>query len=468
MKLKNRLSLAVTVVSAATLLTSFLTVYVLVRRDETRDLDLALAAQAHALAQMADAKNPGRPAVLDGVAEVPENLRPTQRYIAVYDESGVLLSATKNFGSAAPSFESLGASTPVPTEGVPVDLGVAGVALRGVTVPVGNEGAALVYATSRRTVDEDASFLHRTLGVLFLSATLATALFSRWLGGRLAIDVHAIARVAREVERGNLEARVGGGAHGSAETRALAADLDHMIEHLGALVAAQRLFVSHAAHELRSPLSTLRGELQLALRRPRDAAGYQRTIEEALVDVEALSRLSEDLLTLARVQAPRSLGSDVMAVGDIVADALRLARGPAEARRVSLEQAPENTSAAPLLIRGDRGEIIRALRNLVDNAVAHGPAESPVLTTITRRDAFVEIAVIDRGPGVAKEDEPHIFEPFYRGTRDRGDDRPGAGLGLAIARGISRSLGGDVWLDVAHPAGARFVLSLPAITDADA
>ncbi|MDI3285453.1 HAMP domain-containing sensor histidine kinase [Polyangium sp. 15x6] len=467
MKLKNRLSLAVTVVSAATLLTSFLTVYVLVRRDETRDLDLALVAQAQALAQIADAKNPGRPTVLDGVAEVPESLRPTQRYIAVYDERGALLSATKNFGSEVPSFESLGASTALPTEGVPVDLGVNGKALRGVTVPVGNGGAALLYAASRRTVDEDASFLHRTLGVLFLSATVATALFSRWLGGRLAGDVHAIARVAREVERGNLEARVGDGARGSIETRALAADLDHMIEHLGALVAAQRLFVSHAAHELRSPLSTLRGELQLALRRPRDAAGYQRTIEEALVDVEALSRLSEDLLTLARVQAPRSLGAEVVNVGEIVADALRLARGPAEARRVSLEQAQENTAAAPLFVRGDRSEIIRALRNLVDNAVAHGPAEAPVLTTIMRCDASVEIAVIDRGPGVAKEDEPHIFEPFYRGTRDRGDDRPGAGLGLAIARGIARNLGGDVWLDRSHQGGARFVLSLPAHADAD-
>ncbi|MDI1447103.1 HAMP domain-containing sensor histidine kinase [Polyangium sp. 6x1] len=468
MKLKNRLSLAVTVVSAATLLTSFLTVYVLVRRDETRDLDLALVAQAHALAQIADAKNPGRPVVLDGVAEVPESLRPTQRYIAVYDERGALLSATTNFGSEVPTFETLEASTGLPTDGVPVDLDVSGKALRGVTVPVGDGGAALLYAASRRTVDEDASFLHRTLGVLFLSATIATALFSRWLGGRLAVDVHAIARVAREVERGNLEARVGESARGSTETRALAADLDHMIEHLGALVAAQRLFVSHAAHELRSPLSTLRGELQLALRRPRDAAGYQRTIEEALVDVEALSRLSEDLLTLARVQAPRSQGAEVVAIGDIVAEALRLARGPAEARRVSLEQASGNTSATPLLVRGDRSEIVRALRNLVDNAVAHGPAEAPVLTTTTRRDASVEIAVIDRGPGVAKEDEPHIFEPFYRGTRDRGDDRPGAGLGLAIARGIARNLGGDVWLDRSHEGGARFVLSLPALSDAEA
>lgn len=459
MKLANRLSLAVSLVSASALLSSFLTVYLLVRRDETRDLDLALAGQAHALAQMPAAKNPDRPTVLDGVAEVPENLRPIQRYIAIYDEQGKLLSATQNFGRETPAFGDLGASIPVPFDGVPLDLGADGVALRGVVVPVGSKGHSLLYATSRRTVDEDARFLLRTLLGLFLAAMLAATVLSRLLGQRLARDVHAIAGVARAVSKGDLQARVGERAQGSAETRELAADLDHMIAHLAALVDAQRTFVSHAAHELRSPLSTLRGELQLALRRPRDAAGYQRTIEEALVDVEALARLSEDLLVLARVQA-RGLDAEQAVVGEVVAEALRLSRGPAEARRVSLEEAPENAASAGLVVRGDRGELTRALRNLVENAVAHGPADAPVTVTVTPGDGAVEIAVTDRGPGVSPEDEPHIFEPFYRGSKDRGDDRPGAGLGLAIARGITRNVGGDIVFDRAHQGGARFVLTL--------
>jgi two-component system heavy metal sensor histidine kinase CusS len=272
--------------------------------------------------------------------------------------------------------------------------------------------------------------------------------------------VHAIAGVARSVSKGELRARVGDRARGSTETRELAADLDHMIAHLAALVDAQRTFVSHAAHELRSPLSTLRGELQLALRRPRDAAGYQRTIEEALVDVESLARLSEDLLVLARVQA-RGLDAEQAVVGEVVAEAMRLSRGPAEARRVSLEEAPDNAASAGLVVRGERGELMRALRNLVENAVAHGPADAPVTVTLVQKGDLVEIAVTDRGPGVLAEDEPHIFEPFYRGSKDRGDDRPGAGLGLAIARGIARNVGGDIVLDRTHEGGARFVLTLP-------
>lgn len=117
MNLRNRLSLTVTTVTAAALLSSFLTVYVLVRRDETHDLDRALTGQAHALAQIAAVKSPDRPAVLDGVAEVPENLHPIQRYIAVYDEQGKLLSATQNFGGEVPSFHNLGATSPVPWDG---------------------------------------------------------------------------------------------------------------------------------------------------------------------------------------------------------------------------------------------------------------------------------------------------------------------------------------------------------------
>jgi two-component system heavy metal sensor histidine kinase CusS len=459
MKLTDRLSFAVTTVSAATLLCSFLTVYVLVRRDETRDLDLALVGQAHALAQIAGAKGPERPAVLDGVAEVPESLRPIQRYIAVYDEQGALLSATQNFAGEAPPFHELETAAQVPWEGVPIDLTVHGQNLRGVTVPVGSRGHALLYAASRRTVDDDTRFLLRTLAGLFFVATTATALVARWLGGRLARDVEAIAGVARAVSKGDLRARVGAGVRGSAETRALAADLDHMIEHLGALVASQRTFISHAAHELRSPLSTLRGELQLALRRPREAAEYQRTIEEVLDDVEQLARLTEDLLTLARVQA-RTAEAATALVGEAVAEAMRMARGPAEARGVTFEVAADSAASASLRVEGERGDIARALRNLLDNAVTHSPEGAPVTVAIARAGERVEIAVTDRGPGVSPADEPHLFEAFYRGSKDQGGDRLGAGLGLAIARGIAQNAGGELFLDRARVGGARFVLAL--------
>jgi hypothetical protein len=164
-------------------------------------------------------------------------------------------------------------------------------------------------------------------------------------------------------------------AAGSDETRALAADLDNMISQLSALVESQRTFISHAAHELRSPLATLLGELQLALRRPRSADEYRRSLDAMHADVEALVRLAEDLLLLARVQAGAARPQELETVDTIVAEGLRMARGRGEERRVGIEVTGLEV-AAGTQVQAVRGELARVLRNLVDNAIAHSAVDS--------------------------------------------------------------------------------------------
>jgi len=283
---------------------------------------------------------------------------------------------------------------------------------------------------------------------------------ARWLGRRLAGDVRAIAVVARCVAQGDLAARVGGTVRGSEETSALALDLDHMIAQLSALFSSQRTFISHAAHELRSPLTAMRGEIQLALRRPRENEDYQRTLVEVLADVEALVQLAEDLLTLARIQAGVAPATGVAAV-DVVTDAVRMARGLADARSVEVRTWTGDAKEASVVVAGARGDVARALRNLVENAIAHSPEGGSVdvaLEAQTDRMAFV---VTDRGSGVDAEDAPNLFEPFFRGGKTVGGEPRGAGLGLAIAREIARAWGGDVLHDPRHTLGARFDLVLP-------
>lgn len=458
MKLRLRLSLVVTAVTASALLASFASVAFMVRRDELRDLDHALLILAHRSARITRGDDPALP---DGATEVPEDMAPTTRYVAVYDHAGTPVAATRSFVGEAPSLAALGAAWPVPAEGTAVNLSVAGVALRGVLVPTADKKHALLYAASRRTVDDDTRFIGRLLTGIFLAATGLTSLVALWLGGRLAGDVDAIARVARAVAEGRLDARVGGGGWQSTETRTLASDLDHMIDRLGELVAAQRRFVSHAAHELRSPLTTLRGELQLALRRPREAAEYRQTIEDALREVEALTLLAQDLLTLARVEAEGAARQSTP-IEEAVQDALRMARGLAAARGVVLR--PELADASPLpRVMGSRSEIARALRNLVDNAVTHSPEGGTVTITLGRDGDHVRIAVTDEGAGISPADAPHVFAPFYRGSKDQSGDDAGAGLGLSIARGIARRCGGDVTLDDGHVDGARLVLVLVTV-----
>lgn len=459
MKFGDRVTLAVATVTVVTLALASATALVLVRRDELADLDRALSTQARLTARLAAMSDGERPVLGQGFAEVPEHYEPATQYVALYDRTGRVIAATSTFRGAPPSLASLGVTAV--RKNVAVDLEVTGEPLRGVVVSTKVDGKLLLYAASRSEVDADVAFLARVLAILLGTATFVTVLVARWLGRRLSRDVLDIARVARDVASGNLEARTGGTVRGSHETQALAEDLDHMVQKLSDLVTAQRTFISHAAHELMSPLSTLRGELQLALRRPRSAEQHHDSILQGLLDVEALVTLAEDLLVLARVEPPVM---QEVEVDDLVQDALRAAKGVAEAHGVHVvrrEWGNGSDDAVKLRVRGARRELSRALRNLIDNAVLHSAPGGEVAVVVVLTQSEVSLQVEDSGPGVAEVDRPHVFEPFFRAARERGGTHTGAGLGLSIARQIARRFNGDVALDDAFGPGARFMLRLP-------
>jgi two-component system heavy metal sensor histidine kinase CusS len=459
MKLRNRLTLTFTVVTAVALLASFVVTYFLVERDELREIDRALLVQAEhaaAIVSLGDVDDASR---LEGPAEAVEPPSLIVRYAAVYDRSGALRATTRSFTRAPRSLSEVGLSAES-RAATPFDF--AGRDLRAVMLPVGNR-RLLLYAISRAGVDADLRYLVRVFSGLLVLGTFMTWLVARWLGRELSRDVDAIGQVTEDVAGGNLSARVRDRASTTVETRSLSRRLDEMISRLSELVAAQRVFVSSAAHELRSPLTSLRGELELALRRERTAPEYRETIERALADAVALVVLADDLLALARIDDKRGpdVGlpkRDAALVKDVLDDARRMARGNAEARnvRVLVEARCEGD-----LVGVPRQDGARALRNLLDNAIAHSPDGGEVALVAEKTDGSVRIAVEDHGPGVGGEDEPLIFSPFYRGPTERAAEGAGAGLGLSLAREIARTYGGDVALDKAYTQGARFVLSLP-------
>ncbi len=457
MRLRTRLTLAFTFATSLALVASFVIAYVFVARDELRELDHALLVQAERAAADAAEKNADDPRVGDGPAEIVEPPSLTVRYAAVYERDGRLVAATRSFGPQPPRLDELGASLDSP-EGTAIDLVHGGIPLRGVLVPLGSR-RILLYALSSKGVDNDLTFLVRIFALLFAAATTLTWFVARWLARSLVRDVDAICEVAEEVAAGKFDARVGDRARGSVETRQLAVRLDQMVERLGELVTAQRHFISSAAHELRSPLTSLRGELELALRRERSAHEYRETIERARADTVNLVNLADDLLALARAEGRARVPSDERAtVEEIVDDAVQMARGNAEARRVEIRVSGDGR---PIVVRSRRKEVARALRNLLDNAIAHSSDGGVVHLRVAYRDDVVEIAVEDAGPGVAPADVPFVFTPFWRGEGERATES-GAGLGLSLAREIARAERGDVVLDETFSPGARFVLKLPA------
>jgi signal transduction histidine kinase len=273
--------------------------------------------------------------------------------------------------------------------------------------------------------------------------------------------VQRIAGVARLVAEGELDARVGEGRFGSSELQSLASDLDHMVAKLGDLVSAHKVFASYAAHELRSPLAALRGELQLALRRHRTVDDYEQVLASLLEDVEGLIGLAEDLLTLARVQGTAGPTAKSQ-VADLVQDSVRVVSGIAQMRDIEIAVTNSNDN---LMVPGRRPDLTRALRNLLENAVAHSPDGETVTLDITANLQSVTLSMSDHGPGIPSEEQPHVFQPFFRGMATQSHNRSGAGLGLAIAQGIIEAHGGTIHLDVGYTKGARFVIELPRVPD---
>jgi signal transduction histidine kinase len=232
------------------------------------------------------------------------------------------------------------------------------------------------------------------------------------------------------------------------EVRLLAVTLNDMLARLAEAQQRQRDLVSDTAHELRSPIASIRAQLEVALDHP-DGLDWTETARDVHADTLRLARLTEDLLLLARLdgQPPRRGPTDLAAVCQSVAARYATARVPVRAE------------AAPCVVSGDPDALARLLVNLLDNAVRH--AASRVCVSVLPDGGWAVLTVTDDGPGIPSEDAERVFGRFARldDARARtGED--GAGLGLAIVRFTAEAHGGTVSLGDARP-GLRAVVRLP-------
>jgi len=229
--------------------------------------------------------------------------------------------------------------------------------------------------------------------------------------------------------------------------------LNDMLGRLAHSMEAQRRFTADASHELRSPLSRLRTELELALRRPRDAAAYVDTLHSALEEVEHLTLLVEELLVLARIDAGQERGAiEPVQLNAVVDEAMRRLEPIARDRQVRLvfEAAP------PVTARVARGAASLVLANLLDNALKFSPPGGVVQVRLEGQGAEAVLTVEDQGPGIRVDELPHIFERFYRGSAARVEAKPGVGLGLALSQAIVQAHGGRLEAANGPGGGARF------------
>lgn len=232
----------------------------------------------------------------------------------------------------------------------------------------------------------------------------------------------------------------------------LASTMNTMLDRLEDAAARKRRFLADASHELRSPLTGIRSQLEVDLAHP-DRADWQATERDLLEETLHMQRLVDDLLDLATLdETPVSAEHDLVDVDEIVLAEVRriTTRGRVivDARKVTAAQ-----------VTGDTDALGRAIRNLLDNAERH--ATRTVKIAVRQHGPNVQISVSDDGPGVAEQDRSRIFERFARADAARSRSHGGSGLGLSIARDIVEAHNGTLTLAEAER-GASFVIDLPA------
>jgi signal transduction histidine kinase len=294
--------------------------------------------------------------------------------------------------------------------------------------------------------------------VVALAGALAAVLFllRRWvlrpLAG-LAADADRIA--GGELDVDPLPTRAREVAQVGDALRGMAGGLSEALATSAAAERERRFMVTAIAHDLRTPLFTLRGSLEAIERGVGDGNYLDRAQDKAA----HLDRLVSDLFTFSRLEyAGEAMADGEVDVADVVRRAAETVEPLAAARGCALQV---DDPRAGLVVRGDAEALLRVVTNLLDNATRHGRTQ--VTLAAGRQNGAVRVEVADDGPGFAAADLPRVFDPLFRSDRARGGATGGTGLGLAIARRLARAHGGDVEAANDPGGGARATLSLPAV-----
>jgi signal transduction histidine kinase len=303
-------------------------------------------------------------------------------------------------------------------------------------------------------------------GILLAFAAIVATSFGVFVAANLNHGLRELADSAQQIAGGNLQARVA--IKGRDEVARAGAAFNEMADQLQAaenqraeLEKLRRDLIAWTSHDLRTPLTSIRAMIEAlhdgVVTDPATTQRYYRTMR---ADIIALNSLIDDLFELAQLDAG-GLALELLpyALSDLISDSLESFQAVAEQRRITLTGAiGENLD--PVLLHAPK--IGRVLTNLIGNALRYTPEGGQVEVRAFRSAEGAVVLVQDSGPGFAPQDLPRVFEQFYRGEQARSRATGGAGLGLAIARGIVEAHNGRVWAENAPEGGAVVGFVLPA------
>lgn len=424
-------------------------------------LDAALLALAETEAGML-AESKGWPLRVHErpVGTAPPSLVRLDRLVQIIDDKGEVLARSANLGvtslPAPPELLARLAAGQTVFETLPH---YSEEPLRMVSLPTAVDGKPVVIQVAGSLDDvyhvlESATILFGIMATALLGAVGAAGAS---LTRRVFRAIDDVVKQARRIGDTNLGERLPHPGT-SDEIGHLVNTLNEMLDRLEHAFDLQKRFTADASHELRSPLSRLRMEIEVTLRRPRDSHEYVDTLRSCLDEVERLTQLIDELLMLARLDAGQERpGGNAVALNALVDETLRRAEPTARQRQIELVI----YATAPDEARVAQGPVSLVLANLIDNALKFSPAGSQIQVDCAADQCDALLKVTDHGPGIPESELPYLFDRFYRGAGARASASDGVGLGLALSQAIIHAYGGHIEAANAPGGGSVFTVRVP-------
>jgi signal transduction histidine kinase len=331
---------------------------------------------------------------------------------------------------------------------------VGGVASLGAAAPIPRLGWAALSTRPVADVLARIDAAARQEGIIFALALLLALILGVFLANTLLRPLRALQAAVVALASGDYSRRVP--AAGDDEVADLGNAYNAMAARLQALEEEREAFAAMVAHDLRSPLTAVRGSAQLLQQRVPEDPLVQRRLDTIVRETDRVARLAADLGDASRAAAGR------MEVRPVRVDLATLTREAVDRQQAAGVPHPLQLDAPgePIWVNVDPERIAQVLDNLLGNAAKYSPPDRPIYVEL-RVDGQAHVAVQDQGPGIPPDEMPHLFERFYRTRVARRGNKKGSGLGLYISHEIAQAHGGALTAESAPGAGSRFTLLLP-------
>ena len=428
----------------------------------------AYFAMSHSIRSAVDAGLQRRIAGIRGIITrtAPEGLNALKDELSEYDEgqgSGGRLRVADSNGNliyASPGSDLVDTKAPELRESKPFYTEIHGEQFRVLRTSVEANGNTYHIEVATNTEDFDLA-IDRFRRLLYLGVPLFLALAALggyWMSRRALDPVDEIIRAARNIGVTSLSSRLAVPQTGD-ELERLASTLNEMLGRLEGSFQRIIQFTADASHELRTPISLMRTNAEITLRKPRTDAEYRAALSQILEESEKVSVLIDQLLDLARADSGLAALPMVRTnLSEAIDKAYQKASVLAEAKQL---HASEHLPSEPVWIQGDPAALERLFLIFLDNAIKYTASGGQIEMHLKTHDGVAEAEILDTGIGISAEDIPHIFERFYQADRSRSSEKNGSGLGLAIGHWIAQTHGANVAVESKPSEGTSFRIQFP-------